>query len=91
MSSSSISGHGVTDVPSSRAADGLPSLSRYDAVLAAIPLLFAVALAGHLFLSVSLWAAMAAAAVGSVACLADALYLNPPSGAGNAGSDRATR
>jgi hypothetical protein len=58
--------------------EGLPSLSRYDAVLVAIPLLFAVALLGHALLSVSLHLSVAAGATVSAVVLVDVLYLRPP-------------
>jgi hypothetical protein len=54
-------------------------------VLVAIPLLFAVALAAHVFVPVSMQSAVAAGAVGSLALLVDALYVNPP-----AETDRST-
>lgn len=53
-------------------------LSRYDFVLAMIPLvLTAGLLTGHL-LSVSLEASLAGASLVGAAALADALFLNPP-------------
>lgn len=56
----------------------VPAVSRYDAVLALIPLLFVLALAGHVLLPVSFRLAVAAGALSSSLFLADALYLNPP-------------
>jgi hypothetical protein len=67
-------------------------VSRYDAALAAIPLLFAATLVVQLLLPVSVWTATAAGTAGAVAILTDALYLNPPSGPGpGTGSDGLTR
>lgn len=53
-------------------------LSRYDLVLAAIPILFALSYLGHLVLSVPYMAALAASAILSVVLLVDALFFNPP-------------
>jgi len=56
-------------------------LSRYDVVLAAIPLAFLAGLAATVALGVSVRAAMAvASALGAVAVV-DALFVNPPSAA----------
>jgi len=53
-------------------------LSRYDLLLAAIPLVFALALSVHALTPVSLQAALAGGALLSGLCLFDAVYLNPP-------------
>jgi hypothetical protein len=58
--------------------NGLPTVSRYDAVLLVIPLLFVLALASHALLPVSLRLAAAAGALASCLFLADALYFSPP-------------
>ena len=59
--------------------EGLPDLSRYDAVLAAIPLVFALVLSAHAVLSVSVRHAILAGSLLSSLLLVDAIYLNPPS------------
>jgi hypothetical protein len=60
----------------------LSSLSRYDIVLALIPTAFLLtAVASGLF-GVSLPTALAAGSVLGVGLLADALFLNPPTGGG---------
>ena len=56
----------------------LGRLSRYDLLLAAIPLVFALALSVHALTPVSLQAALAGGALLSGLCLFDAVYLNPP-------------
>lgn len=61
----------------------LLSLSRYDAVLAAIPLVFALALAAHALAGLSVHLAVAAGVVASAPILVDAIYLNPPVDAGS--------
>jgi len=53
-------------------------LSRYDLVLAAVPLLFAVPLALHAALAVPFYPAVGASAGVSAALVVDALFLNPP-------------
>ncbi len=58
--------------------DGVPDLSRYDLLLAVVPLAFAAMLAGHLVLDVPLRVAVTGGAVIGTLVLADALYLNPP-------------
>jgi hypothetical protein len=58
--------------------DGLPDLSRYDLLLAAIPLVFAVVLAVHAALGVPFRAAVTAGALFSALAVFDALFFNPP-------------
>lgn len=52
--------------------------SRYDLVLAVIPLLFALALAVYALTPVSLETALASGGLLSALCFVDAVYLNPP-------------
>ncbi|MEF8783399.1 MAG: hypothetical protein V5A39_10530 [Haloarculaceae archaeon] len=78
MSTGRQTRHRGTGTHSDATLDGLPAVSRYDAVLAVIPLLFALALAGHALLPVSLQLAVAAGALASSLFLADALFLSPP-------------
>ncbi len=85
MATSRNTGHRTGRTTSRRILDRLLSLSRYDAVLAAIPLVFALALAVHALAGLSLRLAIAAGAVTSAVLLADALYLNPPVDAGRGG------
>ena len=59
--------------------EGLPDPSRYDLLLVGMPLLFAVALSAHTILSVPFRVAVAVGGLASLALLADALYLHPPS------------
>lgn len=63
----------ATDVAPSR----LP-LSRYDLVLALIPLAFGVAILAGTLLGVSLPTAMAAASTLGMALIVDTVYRNPP-------------
>ena len=53
-------------------------LSRYDLVLAVIPLVFALSLVGHALLPISLHFAVGAGALASGTLVADVLYLHPP-------------
>ena len=53
-------------------------LSRYDLVLAAIPLVFALALVAHAVLPVALHLAVGAGALASGALVADVIYRHPP-------------
>jgi len=69
-----------------RTLDRLLSLSRYDAVLVAIPLVFALAVAVHWLADLSLHLAVTVGAVTSALLLVDALFLNPPVGSGPGGS-----
>ncbi|MFC7059281.1 hypothetical protein [Halovenus salina] len=55
----------------------LNRLSRYDLVLAVIPILFTASVLVSLFTPVSLHLAMGAGALTSALLVADALYLNP--------------
>jgi len=56
----------------------LGQFSRYDLLLAAIPLVFALALSVYTLTPVSLEVALAGGAVVSGLCFVDAVYLNPP-------------
>jgi hypothetical protein len=78
MSTSRNTGHSDPDRPFSLPLDGLGSLSRYDVLLAVLPLGFALALLGQVVLDLSLHQAVAAGAVLGSVVLADALFLNPP-------------
>ncbi len=53
-------------------------LSRYDMLLAAIPLVLALSLAVYAVLAVPFEMALAGGALVSVVCIADALYFHPP-------------
>ena len=53
-------------------------LSRYDLVLAAIPLLFALVLFAHVVFPISLEVAVGAGALTSSVLVADVLYVHPP-------------
>ncbi len=79
MATSPNSGHSR---PTSRRPlrDRLANLSRYDLLLAVIPLAFAVTLAVHAALGVSFRAAVAGGALLSGAAVFDALFFNPPTG-----------
>jgi len=55
-------------------------LSRYDLLLAAIPLVFALALAVYALASIPLEAALASGGMLSTVALVDAFYVNPPTG-----------
>lgn len=56
----------------------LGQLSRYDLVLAAIPLIFVLSLSTTLVLPLSLHVAIAISSVIAFGLVADALYFNPP-------------
>lgn len=78
MATSRNSGHRTGRTVSRRALDRLLSLSRYDAVLAAIPLVFALALTVHVLAGLSLYLAITLGAVTGALLVVDALYVNPP-------------
>lgn len=59
---------------------GRSQLSRYDTVLAVIPMSFLVATAFGTVLSVPVWTAIGAASVLAACAVIDALFLNPPRG-----------
>lgn len=80
MATSRNTGHNSADNSFHSSRDGLPEPSRYDVVLAAIPLVFALALLAHVTLSVPLRPAIASGAVASSLLVVDAIYLNPPTG-----------
>lgn len=81
MATSRSSGHS-SETPFRSLRDGLPDLSRYDLLLAAIPLVFAVMLAVHAALGVPLRAAVAGGALLSAIAVFDALFFNPPTAPG---------
>lgn len=56
----------------------LSELSRYDLLLAAIPLVLLLAVVFGQFTSVPVWAMLAAGALTMVPLLADGLAVNPP-------------
>lgn len=85
MATSRNTGHRTGRTISRRTVDRLSSLSRYDAVLAAIPLVFTLALTAHALAGLSLHLAVTVAAVTSTLLLVDAIYLNPPVGSGPGG------
>jgi len=59
--------------------EGLPTLSREDILLVAIPVIFVVALLAHALVGVALEQAVGGGAVASAGVVLDAIYLNPPS------------
>ena len=81
MTTSPNSGHRGT--PSRRSGRSrLPDLSRYDLLLAVIPLAFVAMLGVHAALGVPLRLAVAGGALLSGAAVVDGLFFNPPSGPG---------
>jgi len=86
MATSRNTGHSTGRTVSQRTLDRLLSLSRYDAVLAAVPMVFALALTMHALAGVSLFLAITLGAVTSTLLLVDAIYLNPPVDADPGGS-----
>ena len=78
MSTSRNTGHSDRQKPFSLPLDGLGSLSRYDVLLAVLPLGFALALLAQVVFDLSLHQAVAAGAVLGSIVLTDALFLNPP-------------
>lgn len=66
--------------------DWLPS-DRYDAILAVIPLLYAVALAAHVILELPIQVALAPASLVGMVLLVDAVYLHPPTADGRVEAD----
>ena len=85
MATSRNTGHSSTGTRSWIVSSRLASLSRYDVVLAAVPLVFAVALAAHALTPVSFHFSVTTGAVTSVLLLVDVLFLNPPAGDGSNG------
>ncbi len=88
MATSRNTEHGTAGVFSRVALDRVSSLSRYDLVLAAIPLVFAVGLTVHALGVLSLQLAVSVGAVTSTLLLVDAIYLNPPVDSGFGGPPR---
>jgi len=78
MSTSRNTGQSDRERPFSLPLDGLGSLSRYDVLLAVLPLGFALALLAQVVLDLSLHQAVAGGAVLGSVILTDALFLNPP-------------
>lgn len=78
MATSPNTGHRTAGTISRHILTGLLSLSRYDVVLAAMPLVFALALVASAVSAVSFHLAIAAGAVTSALLLVEILYLNPP-------------
>ena len=88
MTTSHNTEHGTAGVFSRVVLDRVSSLSRYDLVLAAIPLVFAVGLTVHTLGALSLQLAVSVGAVTSTLLLVDAIYLNPPVDSGFEGPSR---
>jgi hypothetical protein len=61
-----------------RSPTALPSLTRYDLVLVAIPLAFLATLLGHVVTGVSIELAIAGASLVAATAVTDALFLHPP-------------
>lgn len=78
MATSRNTGHRERGIVPRAVLAWVSSLSRYDLVVAGIPLIFALALVAHALATVPFQVAVAAAAVTSTLLLVDALYLNPP-------------
>lgn len=79
MATSPNTGSKISESPLRSTLAGLPDLSRYDAVLAAIPLVFALVFSAQALVPLSFRLAIAAGSVLSGLLLLDAMYLNPPS------------
>lgn len=77
MATSRSSGHSK-ETPFRSFRDGLPDLSRYDVLLAVIPLVFATMLAVHVTLGVPFRVAVGGGALVSGVAVFDALFFNPP-------------
>lgn len=78
MSTSRKTGHSNADGTVSLPLDGLGSLSRYDVLLAVVPLGFVLALLAQAVFDLSLQQAVAVGAGFGVAVLVDALFVHPP-------------
>ena len=72
-----------TDRIASRTTDGAIAVSRYDLVLAVVPVAFLLAFAAGLLSSIPLHAAMAIGSLAGTAAVADALFVDPPGDAGD--------
>ena len=72
-----------TDRIVSRTTDGAAAVSRYDLVLAVVPVAFLLAFAAGLLSSIPLYAAMAIGSLAGTVAVADALFVNPPGDAGD--------
>lgn len=79
MATSPNTGYRSSEGPLRSTLEGVLDLSRYDAVLAAIPLVFALVLSAHALSALSFPLAIAAGSLLSGLLLVDAMYLNPPS------------
>jgi len=73
----------------SRTTDGATVVSRYDLVLAVVPVALLLGLAAGLLSSIPLHAAMAVGSLVGAAAVADALFVDPPTNtADHSGTDR---
>jgi len=77
MATSRNPGHS-SETPFHSFRDELPDLSRYDILLAVIPLVFAAMLAVHAVLGVPFRVAVAGGALLSSVAISDVLLFNPP-------------
>ena len=77
MATSRSSGHS-RETPFRSVRDGLPDPSRYDLLLAVIPLVFATMFAVQAAFGVPFRAAVTAGALLSAIAVVDALFVNPP-------------
>ncbi|MFB6119288.1 hypothetical protein [Halosegnis sp.] len=75
----------------SRTVDGVTTVSRYDLVLAVVPVAFLLAVGGGLLSSVPLHAAMAVGSLVGAAAVADALFVTPPGETGSKSGRREGR
>lgn len=83
MATSRNTGYSTADTDSGVVLEELVGLSRYDVVLAGIPLAFALALLTYVVAPVSFQLAITVGATTSMLLLLDAVYLNPPVGSGS--------
>ncbi|PSQ19340.1 hypothetical protein BRD04_10225 [Halobacteriales archaeon QS_9_67_17] len=73
----------------SRTIAGATAVSRYDLVLAVVPVALLLGLAAGLLSSVPLYVAMAVGSLVGAAAVADALFIDPPTNAADhSGTDR---
>ena len=78
-----------TDRIVSRTTDGATVVTRYDLVLAIVPVALLLGLATGLLSSVPLYAAMAIGSLVGAVAVADALFIDPPANAADhSGTDR---
>lgn len=69
----------------SRTVQGAMNISRYDLVLAVVPVAFLLAVGGGLLSPVPVYAAMAIGSLVAGAAVVDALFIDPPSPGGRDG------